>query len=526
MIRYIAIKEFRHNIATAGFVIGLLLCLALIPYTVYTGIQTYKNRLAQYTLDVKASEETYKKACTYSQIKPLLVKPVSSLSIFSKGILEQTGSKVNVSYREKPVFSADIVSLNENPFMGGFLSLDFVTAIAILLSLLGVLFSYDMLSREKEQGTLKLALSNPVSRSAFYLGKIAGVFLTLVPVLVICFLAVLLVIQLSPAVQFSAGDYGRIGMLLLISLVYFAFFVFLGGFISSRVKSSKTSIILNLFIWCFLLFLLPNAAAWLGKNMVPVEDYKQLQFETGEIDREWKNVQEKEVDKILKNENLRQSGAHHTYSGDFMVFAPRATVEYDRRREELSVPILMNNCTRKWAIQSAYLQKIYRQERTMRYLTCLSPAGIFRHIAAALCRTGIDSEVHFMTRARQFQDDFYGYYVQNRIFQSYAYITPQKEENLPADMEGVIAQEQEWQEKFASKVNASNYSDYLHGDILDFGRLGFEYLNTQSLPRFNCPPLMLGSDLYGQLYLIAGILIICLLLFWFSYMSFIKYDVR
>ena len=67
----------------------------------------------------------------------------------------------------------------------------------------------------------------------------------------------------------------------------------------------------------------------------------------------------------------------------------------------------------------------------MRYLSCLLPAGVFKYIAASLCRTGIDSEVQFMSQARQFQDVFFGYYVQNRIFSSYAYFTSQNENTFP-----------------------------------------------------------------------------------------------
>jgi ABC-type transport system involved in multi-copper enzyme maturation permease subunit len=522
MIRYIAIREFRNNILTPAFIVGMLLCLALIPYTVYTGIKTYENRLAQYETDMKAAEDVYRKAIAYSRVNPLPVKPVSPLSIFSRGIAEQTGSKVQLNYREKPVFSSGIVLINENPFMGGFLSLDFATAIAVLLSLLGILFSYDMLSREKEQGTLRQVLSNPVSRSAFFLGKLAGIFLTLAPILVVCILAILPVIRLSPSIRFTAGDCGRIGMLLLTSLVYFAFFVFLGGFISSRTRSSRSSIILNLFIWCFLLFLLPNAASWLGKNITPVKDYKQLQFDTGQIDKQWREVQSKEVEEILGKENLRFGNAFFYMGngwdgGDFMMFTPAPTMQYERRKKELAFPILLDNCARKWAIQSDYLQQVYRQEKTMRYLTCLSPAGIFKHLAASLCRTGVDGEVHFMNRVRQFHDVFYGYIVQNKIYSSYAYITPQKEEDFPGSNAEAQAQSNSWLEKNFGEGGFS-FRD------LDFGIFG--YADTQSFPRFDYTPPPLGSDLYEQLYLIAGILIACILLFWFSFVSFIKYDVR
>ena len=517
MIWLIAKKEFRNNIVTAGFIIGLVLCLTLIPYTVYTGIRTYETRLTQYELDMKAAEDVFQKSQVYAQVNPLVVKPVSPMSIFSKGISEQTGSKVKLDRKAKPVFSSDIVLLNENPFMGNFLSLDFTTALTILLSLLGILFSYDMLSREKELGTLKLSLSNPISRSTFFLGKIIGIFLTLLPILIICFLIILLIIQLSPAVQFSVADYGRIGMLLLLSLFYFAFFVFLGGFISSRTKSSTAGIIINLFIWCFLLFLLPNAATYLGKNITKADDYKNVIFKTGPINKEFFDNQFAEIQKTLNEENLQHQGYNFCAGGDWdggymIFFTPRPSMEYERRLKELTNPMLLANCDKIWAIQSDYLQQIYRQEKTVRYLSCLSPTEIFKQIAASICRTGMDAEAHFMNQARQYQDVFYGYFTQNKLFSSYAYFTKQKEDDFPADWDAARAQVQKWQDETERESTF---------DLSSFG-----YLDTSDLPRFAYAQPTLGSDLQTHLLLITGILLACILLFWFSYVSFIKYDVR
>jgi ABC-type transport system involved in multi-copper enzyme maturation permease subunit len=519
MIWNIIVKEFRSNIVTPGFIVGMMLCLALIPYTVYRGIQTHENRLAQYEVDMNAAAEIYDVANSYYSVQPILVKPVSPLNIFCKGISEQTGSKIQLDRKEKPVFSSDIVSLNENPFMRNFMPLDFTAALAILLSLLGILFSYDMLSREKEQGTLKLALSHPVSRSTFFLGKMAGIFLTLLPILAVCFLVILLILQLSPAVQFSAGDYGRIVILLLLSLVYFGFFVFLGGFISSRTKSSTSSIILNLFIWCFLLFLLPNAAAYLGKSITPTDDYKQMKFNTGEIDKRFQDVQMKEIRQILENENLKHEGYYNCsgqdWDGGYLIyFSLRTTMEYERRQKELANPILLENCDVKWAIQAEYLRQVYRQERTVRYLSCLSPAGIFKYVASSLCRTDAGSEVQFMDQARQFQDMFFGYFVQNGTFSSYTWFTSDDESKFSDN----------WED--CNKRAAQFYKD---NPILNSYRKYKEALgtvDTGNLPRFAYVQPTLGNDLYAQLRLIAGILIACILLFWLSYMSFIKYDVR
>lgn len=509
-------KEFLNNMITPGFIVGLALCLVLIPYTIHTGIRTYENRLAQHETATKQADDIYQKSQIYAQVNPLAVKPVSPLSIFSKGIMEQTGLCVKLDRKEKPVFSSEIVLLNENPFMGNFMSLDFTAALTILLSLLGVLFSYDMLSREKEQGTLKLSLSNSVSRSTFFFGKIAGIFLTLLPILIICFLIIFLIIQFTPSVRFSASDYGRILMLALMSLVYFAFFVFLGGFISSHTKSSTLSIIINLFIWCFLLFLLPNAAACLGKNITKVEDYKQLAFNTQQIDNELFNKRG-EIQKTLTEEGFQFVGYNYCAGGDWdggsmILFTPRSTMEYERRKKEIVNPLLLANCDRKWLLQQDYLQQVYRQEKTVRYLSCLSPAEIFKQVSASLCHTGMESEVDFMNRVRTFQDMYYGYFVQSGIYSSYAYFTPQKESEIPETSEEGNTQASAWR-KIAKPESTFDFKS-------------FGYLDTSALPRFAYTQPALAKDLQSQLFLLAGIIIVCILLFWFSFVSFIKYDVR
>jgi hypothetical protein len=257
------------------------------------------------------------------------------------------------------------------------------------------------------------------------------------------------------------------------------------------------SIIVNLFIWCFLLFLLPNAATFLGKNIIKTDNYKQLQYNTGQLDQEFLKVQRVEVGKILENENLSLTGyqmcAGMDWDGGQMIFfTPKSCMEYERRLKELMNPLILENCDKKWALQSAYLAQTYSQEKTVRYLSCLSPAGIFKQISASLCRTGMGDEVHFMNQARQFQDIFFGYFIQNKIYSSYAYFTAEKEEDFPEDWSSAEPKASEWR---AKAKPASTF------DLSSFG-----YVNTDELPRFAYIQPSLGNGLYEQLYLIAGIL--------------------
>jgi hypothetical protein len=259
--------------------------------------------------------------------------------------------------------------------------------------------------------------------------------------------------------------------------------------------------------------LLPHAASYIGKTISPIDDYKQMKFNIYQIDEHYLNVELEKIEGTLKNENLENvgwNGNGEQWSGaTFVMFTPRPTMEFERRKKELAIPVLMENCNKKWAIQSEYLQQMCRQEQTVRYLSCLSPAGILKHIAASLCRTGIDSELHFMSQVRQFHDVFYGYYVQNKLFSSYEYFTMQKESEFPNNWDEAFEQQKQWK----NEAKPEKWS-------------GYRTVNTQSFPRFAVVQPTLSDDLSEQIYLVAGILIACILLFWLSFMAFIKYDVR
>jgi hypothetical protein len=119
-----------------------------------------------------------------------------------------------------------------------------------------------------------------------------------------------------------------------------------------------------------------------------------------------------------------------------------------------------------------------------------------------------------MNQARQFQDLFFGYYLQNGIFSSYAYFTSQDENTFPENMDEGIKQNEQFKQRLP---DAHSFVDVYKA---------LDRVDTRSLPRFAYAEPTLGNDLYGQLYLAAGILIACILLCWLSYMSFIRYDVR
>jgi hypothetical protein len=57
MIFAIAMKEFYSNLISSRFLLGLLLCLFLIPFATVVSINDYSSRVRAYEMDRKQAEE-------------------------------------------------------------------------------------------------------------------------------------------------------------------------------------------------------------------------------------------------------------------------------------------------------------------------------------------------------------------------------------------------------------------------------------------------------------------------------------
>ena len=74
MIFPIALKELYNNLVSARFVMGFILCLFLIPFTMIVNINDYKSRVRIYEVDRKNAEENLK-TIVWSGLRPEIVRP-------------------------------------------------------------------------------------------------------------------------------------------------------------------------------------------------------------------------------------------------------------------------------------------------------------------------------------------------------------------------------------------------------------------------------------------------------------------
>jgi ABC-type transport system involved in multi-copper enzyme maturation permease subunit len=526
MILQIALKEMYRNITTPRFVTGFVLCLLLIPFTIVISINEYKSKLSIYEIEKKKADEE-NLARVYSAYRPVIVKKPTPLSIFARGISYNVGNRVKVLFGDKPMMTEGKAESRDNPFLNRFFTFDFVTVLIIIISLVAFIFTYDICTGERESGTLKMMLANPVSRSVILLGKLLGTFLSLLPMLIFSFGLCLLVILFYPSIEFGSSEWVRIGLIFIFSVVFLLLFMILGLFVSSRVMNSGTSIVICLLLWVTLLFIIPNMANYSAISFIRVGSVDNLNHEIVELENEF---QKKLWD---YNKNMPQPDWALTwyyeasYDGLKMIGgATKSFMEREKSINMFSEPLRIQYADKKWAFRKYYISKIEKQQRAAKYFSFLSPSEVFKESVSGLCATDFESHNYFLDQIRTYREILVDYFKINRLFGSYLYFNQQDPDKYMTADEMVNFRTNgmcKSLEEFNSK-----YGDwkYLTVDIPDSRPWAWKPLDLSSLPKFIYKPKNVVADTRRSLLYLGLLMTLIVVLFYFSFRSFLKYDVR
>jgi ABC-type transport system involved in multi-copper enzyme maturation permease subunit len=257
----IARKEIASNLLSYKFFIVILLTVILISTSFFIMFKDYKGRLADYNLIRPKADQ------------PIALIPPSPLSIFAKGLDEALTRSFEISVAGITVRAGQ---KSGNIIFSFFPAPDFLYIVRVVLSLVALLFGFDQVSHEKEKGTLRLMLANTVSRAKILFGKWLGNFLSLaVPFMLVTLLGIVF-LSLDPDIHFSSGHVLKLLFILVMTLIYIAFFLSLGILISTLTKRAASSIVILLFIWAILVFIIPNLGTLLARQVVSVPSVRAL----------------------------------------------------------------------------------------------------------------------------------------------------------------------------------------------------------------------------------------------------------
>ncbi len=195
-------------------------------------------------------------------VKFAFVKSPTNLTGLSIGQsdINPNVQRITIKNLEGQRYDTDLV--NPTNLQSGNLDLSFV--LIYLFPLLAIVFTFNLLSEETETGTWRLVAVQAPSKTKYLLAKLSIRVLLIYLVLVFLFIMAKVVLSIPLDVHFM--------MVLLLSLLYVAFWFTLCFFVISFRKNSGFNALLLLSIWLLLLILLPAGINVYLSNRYPVPE--------------------------------------------------------------------------------------------------------------------------------------------------------------------------------------------------------------------------------------------------------------
>lgn len=419
--------ELLTNLMTFRFLVTVIACMSLVLAGSIVLRDNYERHLASYNEDVQTHQERTFSAKTYSYFTPFLDRAPNPLSLFNHGLDKRAKNSIQVHIGEVPFLWDNVYRPTgfNNPFRHLLADIDMVSIFQILLSLLALVFAYDAITGDRENGTLRLILVNPVGRGLIVLSKYLGAMLCLTLPLLMSFLLALLLQLQSATIHYSPDDLLRIGGIFLTTVIYTSTFYLIGLFISSMIHHTATSLIVSMFIWVVLTLLYPNVSLFLVNRFIDTEEkMEQVNREIDQISERFYRDKDKLNNPFENPPLLRGSGISRGYilqgknvpyiSEELEIHIPTATTYF----QELT-SLQMNSAKTAWRIrETAFAETYIRKSRIAQNALRFSPTGLYHLSTEAWAGTGLARMEDFFKAGRQYRETLLDYFHDKKAFSS------------------------------------------------------------------------------------------------------------
>ena len=193
----------------------------------------------------------------------------------------------------------DVKAIDQNSIEYLFKSLDFRILIGILFSLFAIILSFNTISGEREDGMLKLIDANPVKRGKIILGKWFGIMTIIGALYSLCYIVIIILIRIFANVQITGVDITSLLIIYFVGLLYISGMVFIGMYISVKVRSSHISLLIALLVWALTVLVLPCVPDYAGRLSVKSPSPLSVIRYEDEMNKEQKKAIQKIKDKYI-----------------------------------------------------------------------------------------------------------------------------------------------------------------------------------------------------------------------------------
>jgi ABC-type transport system involved in multi-copper enzyme maturation permease subunit len=473
-------KELLETIFSYRFPLFAVICLLLIPLGLAVNEAAYAKRVRDYSDQVRLADE----AAAAIKIQDVMAGTVAirgfrkpaPLAVFTQGF-ESTLPRYYEFTQDgfKPGESAS----DDESILSVQGKVDFVFLVQMVISLIAMLFASDMISGEKESGTLRAMLANSLPRDALLAGKIGGGFLALWVPFLVAFLLGLVVLMLGAFPLAGSDTAARVLIVVLATSLFVLTYFTIGIAVSTTTAKARTSLVAILIIWAAFQLIVPRLGDMIARLVHPVRTETQV------------SLQKSLLVRSLDTETAKELGRR--YDAIFAT-APQGAADdvssperkrWDPVRDDIQNRARENKSRQLAAIDETYLQERRRQLDLAVNLSLVSPSAAFARFIADVCGTGELERGKYIDAVRSHQKA-----LDNELF---------------------------------SKVKRTLMMHEGGGMSMSFSA---QPVDASKLPKFSIAPATVGETLKANARSLVSLLVWLIAPFAFAYVRFIKYDVR
>jgi len=481
-------KELKGIMLGPKFLMTFGVCSLLIVLSLFLGIQDYRAAMNAYQAGNQLVDQEMQEKTSWMSLSTRIYREPNPMQIFIAGVSHDIGRYSGIHAAEPIKLTNSVYS--DDPIYAVFRFLDFSVIVQIVLSLFAILFTYDAIAGEREDGTLRLVFSNAVPRLKYILAKFIGAWLGLVVPLLLPILFGLLMIVLY-RIPLAQQHWLQVSALLGTSLLYFTFFIALGIFISSLTRRASVSFLILLVVWVSYVFILPRIGVMMAGNFYPTPSAAEIdgQIEGYSKDRWDRHIQT--MEETLRKRNAAMEGMTEAERDAYRdAHLWEWMQESDAQRREVQADI--NENSRK--LSETQRNKQAEQERLAFSLARISPAAAYQLTAMNLAETDIRLKSRFLQSLETYHASFVDY-----------------------------ADEQQKENGMGGGVQITFDSN--DGMRFSFGRDKGK-LDVSGLPHYQSPSRSTMQILHPALIDFTLLAVYTLLALTGSFVAFMKYDVR
>ena len=506
----IAKREFTQNILSLRLFIGLVICLALFVASTYVLIEDYKERLSVHNAAEIKHRNALEEVKVYSHLKVDVAKPPEPLSVICLGMERQLGSTVKVSYEDVPT-EAKVLG-GGNPLLTVFSAVDAVRMVQIAFSLFVISIAYDVICGERESGTLALIASNPVSKYHILIGKYIGGMASLLVPLAVGWIAAALLINVNPMIEFRIAEWSRFCLLFAALALYLSVFFLLSMLISAITQRSARALVWLLFLWIVIVFVIPNSAVYIAKQVRPIPSKAVVNTEREAIET---GFWEKIMDYGARHRsNSYFATGYGVISGNqpfaFQVLtASREAMLWYLDGAKFYIPQRIEYAEQIGNLHQEYYRSLKRQTVLAENLSRLSPAWVYYNISAGLSGTDLRRHERFIHQAQDYRKSLMGYMQEQGAFSSISWFAPVELNDMPSQA-GLAPSDEA---AFFANLTPKSWDDV-------------EPLDLSGMPIFTHGPAWGNTALGGVFPDLVYLIFLNILLFLITGAMFLKSEVR